>query len=366
MALLSPAEERELSKAIIESGIDTVRLRPIFMQFIRPVFVAGMNTGFPPGAQVISDIGIMSQTEQLANGDIPLLIYIDNVIPMMETAPVQQSIVKKIDNKIVHRVNGAARVDLNAVPERQELIIHKDDTLPILFMETALRTARSVSMLRVPAFENGQPKQLPNGVPQIGNGTGWLLTETILVTNHHVINARREGEPDASDADLQLQAQHFTAIFDFDDAAQQGNPVTGVALLGFSKLLDYALLRIPATGRPGLRRAAIRIAANSTVAVNIIQHPGGKSKRVGIRNNLVSASTDADLRYFTDTDGGSSGSPVLNDSWEVVALHRGATYAENVQFQGKPVAYVNIGTQWLAILQDVQTRYPALFQEIPA
>jgi endonuclease G, mitochondrial len=364
MALLSAQEVRDLAQAINGSGIDTARLRPIFMMFINPVYVGGLNTGFAPSAQVKADIGIMNQTEQLANGDIPLLIYLDNVIPEMEITPVQQAIVKKIRDKIVHQVNGSPRVDPATIPERQELIVHTDDTLPILFMETGLRTARSVSMLRVPAFENGQPKQLGNGTAQIGNGTGWLLTETILVTNHHVINARREGEPDASEADLRLQGKQFTAIFDFDDTTQEGNLVTGVELLAFNKKLDYALLRIPATGRPGLKRATVRISGANPVAVNIIQHPGGKSKRVGIRNNLVSASTDVDLRYFTDTDGGSSGSPVLNDSWEVVALHRGATYVENVKFQGKPVAYVNVGTQWLAIFQDIQANHQAIFQEI--
>jgi hypothetical protein len=37
-----------------------------------------------------------------------------------------------------------------------------------------------------------------------------------------------------------------------------------------------------------------------------IQHPNGKAKRFGIRNDLVSASTDTDLRYFIDTEGGPS------------------------------------------------------------
>ena len=36
-------------------------------------------------------------------------------------------------------------------------------------------------------------------------------------------------------------------------------------------------------------------------AVNIIQHPDGDFKQIAIRNNLVTATTDVDVRYFTDT-----------------------------------------------------------------
>ncbi|SEO14347.1 trypsin-like peptidase domain-containing protein [Niastella yeongjuensis] len=364
MALLTPQQARELAQAIIDSGIDTVKLRPIFMMYIKASYVATLRVDLPPAAQVKSDIAIMDMTEQLTNGDVPLLIYLENIIPEMEAAPTQQTIVKKIRDSLVHLVNGAPRVNVAAIPERQELIVNTDDTLPILFMEMGVKIARSVSKLKVQAFENGQPKMLGTGMPQVGNGTGWLLTESILVTNHHVINARREGEPDASDADLQLQGNNLVAIFDFDDATVEGTPVTGTSLLGSNKALDYALIRITATGRPGLKPAKERLSSANPVAVNIIQHPGGKAKRVGIRNNLVSASTDVDLRYFTDTDGGSSGSPVLNDSWEVVALHRGATFVENVNFQGKPVAYVNVGTQWEAIKKDIEVKFPAIFQEL--
>ena len=71
------------------------------------------------------------------------------------------------------------------------------------------------------------------------------------------------------------------------------------------------------------------------MAVNIVQHPRGEYKRVAVRNNLVSAADETTVRYFTDTDYGSSGSPVCDDQWRVVALHRGARRAKDVQFQGK-------------------------------
>jgi hypothetical protein len=197
-------------------------------------------------------------------------------------------------------------------------------------------------------------------------GTGWLLTPELLMTNHHVVNARKEGEALAPDADLVLQAANTTVQFGFDAEGLEGQLVQVTALVAWDPTLDYAILRIPALGRRALRRKAKRIEKlpNDYVAVNIIQHPEGGTKKLGVRNNLVTASDGPDLRYFTDTKAGSSGSPVLTDAWEVAALHRGATFAENVTFQGKNVAYVNVGTHLDSILADVRTRFPALAAEI--
>lgn len=53
------------------------------------------------------------------------------------------------------------------------------------------------------------------------------------------------------------------------------------------------------------------------------------TKRVVIRNNRVvdlsdGSGMDAYLHYLAQTEAGSSGSPVLNDQWEVVAVHHAA------------------------------------------
>jgi V8-like Glu-specific endopeptidase len=63
--------------------------------------------------------------------------------------------------------------------------------------------------------------------------------------------------------------------------------------------------------------------------VNIIQHPAGRSKEISFQNNFVEYIGGNVAQYVTSTLNGSSGSPVLNDGWEVVALHHaGGNLAE--------------------------------------
>ena len=71
-------------------------------------------------------------------------------------------------------------------------------------------------------------------------------------------------------------------------------------------------------------------------SVTIIQHPGGEPKQIALRENFVLALPDAADRYLyyqTDTTPGSSGSPVFNDDWEVVALHHSGYARRNAQKQ---------------------------------
>jgi endonuclease G len=55
--------------------------------------------------------------------------------------------------------------------------------------------------------------------------------------------------------------------------------------------------------------------------LTIIQHPNGEPKQVCVRENRLIKRTNDVLWYSTDTLGGSSGSPVFNNDWFVVALH---------------------------------------------
>src|SRR5262249_21624884 len=73
--------------------------------------------------------------------------------------------------------------------------------------------------------------------------------------------------------------------------------------------------------------------------VYIIQHPKGLPKKIGMHHNLVRYADNRIVQYWTDTEPGSSGSPVFNEAWQVIALHHKAVDAP----AGDRIAYRNQG-----------------------
>jgi len=55
--------------------------------------------------------------------------------------------------------------------------------------------------------------------------------------------------------------------------------------------------------------------------VYIIQHPNGGPKKIGMIHNVVRMVGPDVVQYLTDTEEGSSGSPVFDETWSLVALH---------------------------------------------
>jgi endonuclease G len=54
----------------------------------------------------------------------------------------------------------------------------------------------------------------------------------------------------------------------------------------------------------------------------IIGHPKGRPKEVSLQKNVIVEVIDKKyIHYTADTEKGSSGSPVFNDKWQLIALH---------------------------------------------
>jgi hypothetical protein len=97
--------------------------------------------------------------------------------------------------------------------------------------------------------------------------------------------------------------------------------------------------------------------------VNIIQHPGGDPMKVVMtQNRIIDDMTKTRVQYLADTDHGSSGSPVCNQKWEVIALHHsGGPYPPRPPggAPGKPrrpPTQLNEGIPIRAILEDFQAK----------
>lgn len=57
--------------------------------------------------------------------------------------------------------------------------------------------------------------------------------------------------------------------------------------------------------------------------VFIVQHPGGGPKQIAMSGNIVEYVDDRVVQYTTDTLPGSSGAPVFDWQWRLIALHHG-------------------------------------------
>ncbi|WP_373475677.1 DNA/RNA non-specific endonuclease [Sphingorhabdus sp.] len=156
---------------------------------------------------------------------------------------------------------------------------------------------------------------------QRGNyGTGFLIAPGVLITNNHVL-------PDSVTASLSR------AEFSYERDLL-GNPkepaefrLDTATLFYTSKLLDFTVVAVADSSNGSLAAYGYcpLVAELGKVTegewLTIVQHPNGERKQLCVRENRMIYCGDDVLWYTTDTLGGSSGSPVFNNDWLVVALH---------------------------------------------
>ncbi|MGW3204082.1 trypsin-like serine peptidase [Streptomyces sp. NPDC001135] len=179
------------------------------------------------------------------------------------------------------------------------------------FLPRGARAARTVA--RISVRENG--RELPLG-------TGFLVSPSLLMTNHHVL----------ADAEAARQCfVEFDAQVTVDNTPQPSTrlELDPDACFVADERLDFALVLVapdPAGRPPGETFGWNRLSAQPGKLVvgepvNVVGHPMGRLKEIAVRDNMLQVRLDDFLHYKTDTEPGNSGSPVFNDQWEVVALH---------------------------------------------
>ncbi|MEU7071206.1 trypsin-like peptidase domain-containing protein [Streptomyces narbonensis] len=365
-----PQEELiRVRNAAMEAGLADRALRPALLKGIPAHFTATLQPLNDPLEQAHADLNAMNQVERLIDGLVPLEIWLHNAIEQTrEQGP--RAVLQGALDTVAREITGEAALPPEMMPgEFKEEIVLQDDTVPYEFLQGGIRAGASVALMRIPPYESGSPllPSYPHG------GTGWMVAPGLLITNHHVVMARswESGiRPFVSDDDLRLQALMSRSRFDFVENATASPEVTAGELAAWDEALDYAIVRLAAeqAPRPTLKVATrpLLVRERQRVPVNIIQHPGGLPKRVALRNNLVYRADERDILYFTDTRGGSSGSPVCLDDWTVVGLHRGTQKVDEVEFQGGKTRFVNVGTQMSSIMTHLRESRPELYDEIVA
>ncbi|MFC9392279.1 trypsin-like peptidase domain-containing protein [Streptomyces sp. NPDC057027] len=355
--------------AAMEAGLADRSLRQALLKGIPGYFTAELEPLDDPLEQTHADLDAMNQVERLLDGLVPLEIWLHNAIEQTHE-PGPRAVLQGALDTVAREITGEAELPAEMMPgEMKEEIVLQDDTVPYEFLHGGIRAGASVALLRIPPYESGEPllPAYPHG------GTGWMIAPGLLITNHHVVMARswEAGvRPYVSDTDLRLQALMSRSRFDFVENAAAAPEATAGELAAWDAALDYAIVRLSADQeeRPTLRISTrpLLVRERQRVPVNIIQHPGGLPKRVALRNNLVYRADEHDILYFTDTRGGSSGSPVCLDDWTVVGLHRGTRKVDEVEFQGARTRFVNVGTQMSGILAHLREFRPELYAEIMA
>jgi endonuclease G len=167
----------------------------------------------------------------------------------------------------------------------------------------------------------------------VGYASGFLIGPGVLMTNHHVFGSPADAANSIADFDYELDVNgmerppvrfafepgklfYTNEKLDFSIVA-----VAPASLDGARQLLEWRWLTLngePGKGDPG-------------EYLTIIQHPGGQTKQICVRENKLLKYVDDFVWYMTDTTAGSSGSPAFNRFWQVVCLHHSGVPCKDSQ-----------------------------------
>lgn len=240
----------------------------------------------------------------------------------------------------LERDPGTGTVDV-----RLERLIGGNDLQGVQYLTVGAFRARSVCRIVV-HDTSGDPMEY---------GTGFLVAPGVLMTNQHVIRSASFAGRSVAQFDYEMDASgRDRTRVDFK-CLSTPTPIT------VPEPFDFALVAVEPTSADGSRRIddygylTLNPTPGKAVVgeyLTIIQHPNGERKQVCVRENKLLEYDDTLPRiiYATDTVGGSSGSPVFNDRWQVVALHR----AGFPRMNKKNEWLAKDGTVWKAEMGDEQ------------
>jgi lysophospholipase L1-like esterase len=177
--------------------------------------------------------------------------------------------------------------------------VHKEaNFLPSSFLENAVHSAQSVCRM----------------VTNTSYASGFLIaSRNFIMTNNHVL------------PDMQT-ARESIAEFDYDeDDILYSVTLDPDRFFMTDQALDFTIVACDPAPLPDEIDAIPLLRDPDTITrnerANIIQHPRGRKKEISLHDNKINYVYDLTIRYSADTEGGSSGSPVFNDQWNLVALH---------------------------------------------
>ncbi len=228
-----------------------------------------------------------------------------------------------------------------------EKIIGERSTLkPINWLMKVMKASKSVCRV---VLANGR------------KGTGFVVQGGYLLTNWHVIRGKEDIERAKIEFNYEQDENgNAQAIATYFLDAEQS---------AFSRYdnLDFAYVKIKDNSATPLNQwnflevdtFSEPQAGQSTI---IIQHPEGEPKQFAFGDDDILSTWKQYLFYETDTLGGSSGSPVLNNELKVIALHH---YGKNEEEGGVVIneagekRAANRGVLMKNIMNDLKNQLPS-------
>lgn len=183
----------------------------------------------------------------------------------------------------------------------EKIIGGSSQLLPISFLEKGVSVSSSIG-------------RIINPIDEVG--TGFIIGNNFVVTNHHVL----PNEDVASESIIEFNFQQSVSGADVLSETFHFFPEDG-----FQTSVKNDLTIVKLSADVSKKYGEINLDKTTDVStgerVSIIQHPGGLHKQVALHDNHIVYSDENIIQYLTDTMPGSSGSPVFNQNWELVAIH---------------------------------------------
>jgi hypothetical protein len=197
-----------------------------------------------------------------------------------------------------------------------EKVLGKEGVVTLSWYKIGLDRAGTVAKVLNPAGD--------------GFGTGYLVRggdlapaygdEILLLTNAHVVS----NDPDLQAKIGSLDPDDATLLFESCEAiGDQQFRVKELLWTSPPHELDASLLRLdPPVPAVTLYPVAKRLpVVDGVQKVYVIGHPGGRTLSISLNDNLLLDWDDRLIHYRAPTEGGSSGSPVFNQQWQLIGLH---------------------------------------------
>ncbi len=273
--------------------------------------------------------------------------------------------------------------NVNLAKRKEMLEAVKQEPVEFAF-ERAIGKNDSVYSNFVELIGNAKQKvgriAIKQGNKNIAFATGFMVAENLMLTNWHVFKMIE----DVAESEVQF-------FYELNILGNPGSPVSfklqSEEFYHSNKELDYCFVAVSLLDISGKRSLSDigyifldpslgKLGNEDQEALNIIHHPDGDYMQLSIRENLFVKITPTSIWYKTDTAPGSSGSPVFNDQWQVVALHHMGVGRKNeagdyIDKEGKVIPKIkgkidaskvvwdaNEGIRISVILKDLFSNFP--------